>query len=63
MIIKASLIFDSANDLVFGTWNSNFINCMKTFGVQESHVSFTPHYKYILLMSSEQIYYRYIFTI
>ncbi|CAB3254737.1 unnamed protein product [Arctia plantaginis] len=35
--IKASLIFDSANDLVFGKWNSNFINRMKAFGVQESH--------------------------
>lgn len=28
--MKASLIFDSANDLVFGQWDSNFIDNMKT---------------------------------
>lgn len=34
--MKAALVFDSVNDLVFGKWDSAFIERMKTFGVPVS---------------------------
>lgn len=34
--MKALLIFDSGNELVFGKWDSNFINRMKAFGIEGS---------------------------
>ncbi|CAH0586983.1 unnamed protein product [Chrysodeixis includens] len=39
--MKAALIFDSVNDLVFGKWDSSFIERMKTFSVQENQADVT----------------------
>ncbi|KAJ8716627.1 hypothetical protein PYW07_003254 [Mythimna separata] len=41
--MKAALIFDSVNDLVFGKWDSAFIERMKTFGVQENQADVTEY--------------------
>lgn len=35
--MKAALVFDSVNDLVFGKWDDVFIERMKTFSVQASY--------------------------
>ncbi|PZC72724.1 hypothetical protein B5X24_HaOG210703 [Helicoverpa armigera] len=41
--MKAALIFDTVNDLVFGKWDSTFIERMKTFSIQESQNDVTEN--------------------
>ncbi|CAH0683147.1 unnamed protein product [Spodoptera exigua] len=41
--MKAALVFDSVNDLVFGKWDDVFIERMKTFSVQENQNDVTEN--------------------
>ncbi|XP_063891510.1 BLOC-3 complex member HPS1 isoform X1 [Helicoverpa armigera] len=41
--MKAALIFDTVNDLVFGKWDSTFIERMKTFSLQENQNDVTEN--------------------
>lgn len=56
--MKAALVFDSVNDLVFGKWDSTFIESMKTFSVQASipfAFNFTLHsHNNMMLVSGYQ---------
>uniref|UniRef100_A0A2A4JQR1 FUZ/MON1/HPS1 first Longin domain-containing protein n=1 Tax=Heliothis virescens TaxID=7102 RepID=A0A2A4JQR1_HELVI len=41
--MKAALIFDTVNDLVFGKWDSTFIERLKTFSIQENQNDVTEN--------------------
>ncbi|KAI5645968.1 hypothetical protein NE865_01861 [Phthorimaea operculella] len=49
--MKATLIFDSVNDLVFSKWDETFIQRMKTFGEQEESENLTDNHNVSQLLS------------
>ncbi|KAJ2951059.1 hypothetical protein O0L34_g5438 [Tuta absoluta] len=49
--MKATLIFDSVNDLVFSKWDESFIQRMQTFGEQEGSENLTDNHNVSQLLS------------